>query len=59
MNQDKIKEKLKQRTLDTQLSLRINTDQLRWLQSYAKELDVSVNKLIIAILEQFQEESQK
>lgn len=56
MVKDRVKEKLKQRTLDTQLSLRINKDHLKWLQGYASELDVSVNKLIIAILESFQEE---
>ena len=59
MDSDKIKEKLKQKTLDTQLSLRINSEHLKWLQNYAKDLDVSVNKLIIAILEQFEEESKK
>jgi predicted HicB family RNase H-like nuclease len=59
MDEQKLREKLKQRTLDTQLSLRINGEQLSWLQAYAKELNVSVNRLIIAILEQFQQESQK
>lgn len=59
MDSNKIKEKLKQKTLDTQLSLRINSEHLKWLQNYAKDLDVSVNKLIIAILEQFEEESKK
>ena len=53
---ERVREKLKQRTLDTQLSLRINKDHLKWLQQYAQTSDVSVNKLIIAILESFQEE---
>lgn len=59
MNIDKIREKLKKRSLDTQISLRINADQLKWLQAYAKDLDVSVNRLILVILEQFREESKK
>ena len=58
MVKERVREKLKQRTLNTQLSLRINDEHLKWLQNYAKASDVSVNKLIIAILESFQDEEQ-
>jgi predicted HicB family RNase H-like nuclease len=58
MNKERFEERLKKKNLDAPLSLRIYSDQLKWLQTYAKKMNVSVNALVIAILEQFQEEQE-